>query len=616
MTQQLVLENATVRTLDPATPVVRELAVRGSEISARPEPGAPRIDLGGACVLPGLNDSHVHFPTWSLAQRQVRLEDASTRAEALERVALSLAEVPAGGWLRGYGWRDGNWAEPPDRAALDRVAGEVPVALMAKDYHSLWLNGAALARADAPLDVPGGIVERDEYGEPLGILRENAAWGFRDRYLIPSQDEMVEASRLGLAIAASRGVTAVHDKDGWMGAFETFARLQENGELTLRVWQSLPADRLSLLRELGLRSGFGNEWLRLGYLKVFMDGTLGSATAHLLDGSGVEITSSGRLAEIVREAAAAGWPVGVHAIGDAANRAALDAFEATADTWRPLGLRQRIEHAQLLDPADLGRFAALLVSVFLPGGVDLLDTLVPLHDYGRYADLHPKLKVAGVPLPGTPFGLHPSLARGVGGGIKGLFERGKVGFMPGIDYGNPDLSHFHSRHFWETGLITDRAAPGWLGRMLDRSGGSDNPLQGVSMGYGLSPVMRSSGAPVAAVASPGNADFWFRGVWGEAQTEAIAAYGRLGHGKGGGRALEASRTAAHLAKVVADRLEPYAEKDGVDPLASTDRLPGGERLRRAPALPGGDDPEAARDSRGRREGRWRLRYPRRPGGAG
>jgi hypothetical protein len=102
--------------------------------------------------------------------------------------------------------------------------------------------------------------------------------------------------------------------------------------------------------------------------------------------------------------------------------------------------------------------APVLVSVFLPGGVDLLDTLVPLHDYGRYADLHPKLKVEGLPLASTPFGVHPSLAEGLGGGIKGLYERGKVGFLPGIDYANPDLSHFHSRHFWETGLITDRAA--------------------------------------------------------------------------------------------------------------------------------------------------------------
>ena len=95
---------------------------------------------------------------------------------------------------------------------------------------------------------------------------------------------------------------------------------------------------------------------------------------------------------------------------------------------------------------------------------------------------------------------------------------------PGIDYSNPDLSHFHSRHFWETGLITDRSAPGWLGRWLDRAGGRDNPLQGVSMGYGLSPVMRSGRAPVAAVASPGDAGFWIRGVWGDAYDDAMAAY--------------------------------------------------------------------------------------------
>ena len=89
--------------------------------------------------------------------------------------------------------------------------------------------------------------------------------------------------------------------------------------------------------------------------------------------------------------------------------------------------------------------------------------------------------------------------------MKGLFERGKIGFLPGIDYPDPDLSHFHSRHFWETGLITDSSAPGWLGRWLDRAGGKDNPLQGISMGYGLSPVLRSARAPVAAVAAPGDA---------------------------------------------------------------------------------------------------------------
>ena len=325
--EPILLEGGTIRTLDPAAPTVDRLAIAGGRIVAEPAPGPRRVDLEGRCVLPGLNDAHVHFPTWSLAQRQVRLEGVHSLAEAVGRVADRL---PAAGWLRGLGWRDADWTEPPSRAALDAIAPDTPVILTSKDYHSLWLNSAALAHAGGDLDAPGGVVERDAAGEPTGILRENAAWRFRDRHAAPTMDEMLDACRAGLRIAASRGVTAIHDKDGWVGSLELFQRLRESGELTLRVWQSIPAERLPHLRELGLRSGFGDDLLRAGYLKVFMDGTLGSATARLLDGSGVEITSSERLAEIVREAAAAGWPVGVHAIGDAANRAALDAFEATA----------------------------------------------------------------------------------------------------------------------------------------------------------------------------------------------------------------------------------------------------------------------------------------------
>ena len=365
------------------------LAVRDGRIASEPPPGARRVDLGGACVLPGFNDAHVHFPTWSLAQRQVRLEGALSLGEALGRVAEAVPGVAPGGWLRGLGWRDADWTEPPSRAALDRVAPGIPVALMSKDYHSLWVNSAALERAAGDLDAAGGVVERDEGGGPTGLLRENAAWQFRDRHVAPSLDEMVEAMREGLRIAAARGVTAIHDKDGWMGAFEAFQRLRERDELTLRVWQSLPADRLPHLRAVGLRSGFGDALLRAGYLKVFMDGTLGSATALLLDGSGVEITSRAQLADIVREAAAAGWPVGVHAIGDAANRAALDAFEATAGHWRPLGLRQRIEHAQLLDEAELPRFAAIGVAASVqfshaPSDRDIADRVWEGHR-GAYA---------------------------------------------------------------------------------------------------------------------------------------------------------------------------------------------------------------------------------------
>jgi predicted amidohydrolase YtcJ len=210
--------------------------------------------------------------------------------------------------------------------------------------------------------VEGGIVERDGRGEPTGVLREESAWRFKDRHLAVADDEHLDAMRPGLKLAAGRGVTAVHDKDGWLGALRLWQQLEAAGSLTLRVWQSLPHELLPEVRGVGLRSGFGSALLRVGYLKVFMDGTLGSGTAWMLDGSGVRITSGEELARIVLDAAAAGLPVAVHAIGDRANREALDAFEATREAWQPLGLRQRIEHAQLLAPEDVPRFAALGVT--------------------------------------------------------------------------------------------------------------------------------------------------------------------------------------------------------------------------------------------------------------
>jgi predicted amidohydrolase YtcJ len=365
----VILENGSIRTLEPSLPLARALAIAGEWIvggvgtheSALASP--ERVDLRGRCVVPGLNDAHVHFPTWALAQSEVRLEGTRSLEEALARVR-DAAEDVSGGWLRGRGWRSGDWspAVEPTKEALDEVTGRVPTILTARDSHSCWLNSAALAIADGNLAVPGGVVELDERGEPTGVLREESCWHYRDVWAAPSLDEMVEASRAGVRLANSRGVTAVHDKDGWLGAFEVFQRLEQEGSLTLRVWQSLPHERVRELAELGVRGGFGGPLLRLGYLKAFMDGTLGSQTARLLDGSGVEITSREQLEEIVRTAARAGFPVAVHAIGDLANREALDAFEATRSEWELLGLRQRIEHAQLLAPEDVGRFASIGVA--------------------------------------------------------------------------------------------------------------------------------------------------------------------------------------------------------------------------------------------------------------
>jgi predicted amidohydrolase YtcJ len=366
----VILENGVIRTMDPTMPVVLALAIAGDRIAggvgtheqalASPD----HVNLGGRCVLPGFSDAHVHFPTWALAQREVRLEDTTSLDQALALVEGAVGTLEPGRWLRGRGWRSGDWSPEvePTRQALDAVTGDTPAALMARDYHSLWLNSAGLAAADGDLQVPGGVVELDEAGEPSGVLREESAWQFRDRYLLAPDDEFVEAMRDGLKTVAGRGVTAVHDKDGWLGAPRFWQRLAEDGALTLRVWQSLPHEHVGRLEELGFRSGIGDDLLQIGYLKVFMDGTLGSQTARLLDGSGVEITSRNELAGIVRAAARAGWPVGVHAIGDLANREALDAFEETRADWEPLGLRQRIEHAQLLAPEDIPRFGELGVA--------------------------------------------------------------------------------------------------------------------------------------------------------------------------------------------------------------------------------------------------------------
>jgi predicted amidohydrolase YtcJ len=389
----VILENGVIRTMDPSLPTAAALGIAGERIAgavgthetALPSPD--RVDLGGRCVLPAFTDSHVHFPTWSLARRDVALDGATSLAEALQRIASATRH---GTWVRGTGWRDAEWEARPTAAALDEVTGEAPAALWAKDYHSLWLNSTALALTGGDLEVAGGVVERDGDGSPTGVLREEAAWRFREQYVTVGEDEWVAATREGLRVASSRGVGAVHDKDGWLGAARIYARIHEREGLTLRVWQSVPHEHVERLDALGLRSRIGDEYLRLGYLKAFMDGTLGSRTAWLLDGSGISITTGEELAEVILAGARAGWPVAVHAIGDRANREALDAFAATRDVWHPLGLRQRIEHAQCLAPEEVSRFAALDVACSVqfshaPSDRDLAERFWPDRNELAYA---------------------------------------------------------------------------------------------------------------------------------------------------------------------------------------------------------------------------------------
>ena len=238
----MILERGAIRTLDPALPTASALAIAGDRVAGgvgtheTALPGPERIDLGGRCVVPGFNDAHVHFPTWAVARSEVRLEGTGSVEEVVSRVRDALGSVREGGWLRGRGWRSGGWPEQPTKEALDEVAGDLPVALLAHDSHSLWLNSAALARANGDLEVAGGVVERDERGEPTGSSARRR-WRFRDRHIEITPGEYLEAMREGLRVAAARGVTAVHDKDGWIGAFRFWqaARRPDAARLAVRT---------------------------------------------------------------------------------------------------------------------------------------------------------------------------------------------------------------------------------------------------------------------------------------------------------------------------------------------------------------------------------------------
>jgi predicted amidohydrolase YtcJ len=346
----MILHNGPVYTMDPRLPRVSALAIAGTAVAGGVDVregnsdtvGHERIDLDGRCVVPGFTDAHVHFQEWALARTQIDLRGCGSKAEALRRVAAAGGE----GWLRGGGWEPVSWPDgPADAAELDAVAGDRPVALWSRDFHTLWLSSAALAAVGA--------------AHPSGVLHEADAFAFP---LPPPEPlECSRAVRTGMAEANARGVVCVHDfqRPGGRGLWQ---RLDADRRLRLRVHMSIPVEMLSAATALELRTGFGSDLARVGPVKVFMDGALGSGTAWMLDGSGDALVTADELAGIAREAAASGLSVAVHAIGDGAVRAALDGLEASRAAWEVVPVAPRIEHAQCIDDADLHRFAALGVT--------------------------------------------------------------------------------------------------------------------------------------------------------------------------------------------------------------------------------------------------------------
>jgi predicted amidohydrolase YtcJ len=312
-------------------------------------------------ALPGLIDSHVHLE--GLANDHLTLDVGGTASldEVLKRVQTWAQALPTDAWVVGAGWYNDQWPDAafPTRRHLDVAGGGRPVYLVRKDGHSAWVSSAALKLAGigaASEDPPGGVIDRDGRRQPTGILRETAMHAVS--VLLPrAADADFDAAMVkALAGLARLGVTSVQAMDTARG-FASLQRLHSAGRLPIRVTYNLPVADLHYAERLGVRSGWGDEWLRIWGVKAFLDGSLGSRTAEMLDGSGTSRLPQPELVDMIDRCARAELNVCLHAIGDGAVRRALDALARKRDAWR--FWRPRIEHAQCVHPKDVPRFAKI-----------------------------------------------------------------------------------------------------------------------------------------------------------------------------------------------------------------------------------------------------------------
>lgn len=381
MQADIVLYHGRIYTMNPQTPRVEALAIANNRIIAAGSDAAMRgllgssgraINLAGRTVAPGFIDAHIHFLSYGLSLREIDLAEAPTLAQALERVAARAAVTPAGHWLTGRGWDQSLWGNGnfPTRHDLDHVTTEHPIFLRRKCGHAGWANTRAFELAGVVVETPappGGEIERDPAGQPTGILKERAMELLFRLLAEPTDAEAVDAVKAATAAVHRMGIVGIHNMEG-APALRAFQQLRNSGALKLRVLQQIPEADMDAAIQVGIQSGFGDEWLRIGAVKIFADGALGARTAQMLEAYegephnyGIEVSSAEHLKAQVEKAARAGLAVHIHAIGDRANRHVLDAIEAAQREPSGYGfglhLRHRIEHAQVLHPDDIARFA-------------------------------------------------------------------------------------------------------------------------------------------------------------------------------------------------------------------------------------------------------------------
>jgi len=393
----IAIVNGRAWTGEPGRPWVEAVALAAdriaavgteSEVRGQLSKGTRVIDAHGRMVVPGFIDSHVHFLSGGMNLASVQLRDARSPAEFIARIKAFASSVPAGTWITGGDWDHQNWGgELPQRSWIDSVTPNNPVWINRLDGHMALANTAAMRAAKVPMsggDVPGGTITRDSSGQPSGIFKDNA-----QELVDPAVPELSPAMLdraldAAMTYVAERGVTAVGHMGTWSD-LAVFERANRSGKLRTRIYAAVPLSTWARLRDTVAARGRGDAWLRIGGLKGFVDGSLGSHTAAMMQpftdapaDSGLLVNTPEDLYAWTSAADKASLHVIVHAIGDRAIDLQLNIFERVERENGPRDRRFRIEHAQHIAPADIPRFAQLGV----------IPSMQPYHaiDDGRWAE--------------------------------------------------------------------------------------------------------------------------------------------------------------------------------------------------------------------------------------
>ncbi len=398
----LVLLEGRIWTVNERQPEVEAVACRdgrilavgtNAQISKFIGPETRVIKLDGKRVVPGFNDAHVHFFDGGRGLSSVQLRDARTPLEFQKRIQTFARGLAKGRWITEGNWDHENWSPPdlPRRQLIDDVTRDNPVFINRLDGHMALANSLALRLAgitrNSP-DPPGGTIVRDESGEPTGILKDAAMDAVSKVIPDPSEDEIAEALRAAMRYAAQNGVTSIQDMSGAPAILRAYQRLLDRGELTVRVYALQPLAEWERLAKAGIRAGFGNEKLKIGGLKGFADGSLGSTTALFFDAylddpktaglPNAEMIPETKMLDRAAQADKAGLQIALHAIGDRANQTILNMFREVVKRNGERDRRFRIEHAQHLRSEEIRRF----------GPERVIASMQPYHaiDDGRWAE--------------------------------------------------------------------------------------------------------------------------------------------------------------------------------------------------------------------------------------